>query len=236
MHPLPGLRLPSATGGDDGQMGVVLAIAAMRLDHHDVATLERGATDPTEDIVSAPDPTTHEGTQYHSGMLIKRLPEYLGHGQDDMPVDDALMQHLAALADPVVDRDFGTAQAQRRFTAHRDEMCALATVETAVFDKAYLLGLPAPEHLLHEAIIVARIVARVDVFEPVPVLSKDLFEDVPVLGGCCKHQGAPSGGSGFAMPLLYHGLSAQSTPSSAFTEAPSPTSLTLQPRGLQGNP
>jgi hypothetical protein len=51
MHPLPGLRLPSATGGDDVQMGVVLAMAAMRLDHHDVATLERGATDPTADIV-----------------------------------------------------------------------------------------------------------------------------------------------------------------------------------------
>jgi hypothetical protein len=35
---------------------------------------------------------------------------------------------------------------------------------------------------------------------------------------------------------LYHGSSAQSTPSSAFTEAPSSTSLILQPRGLQGNP
>jgi hypothetical protein len=76
----------------------------------------------------------------------------------------------------------------------------------------------------------------VDVFEAVPVLSKDLFEDVPVLGGRCNHQGAPSGGSGFAVQLLYHGSSAQSTPSSAFTEAPSPTSLTRQPRGLQGNP
>src|SRR5215831_19708896 len=72
--------------------------------------------------------------------------------------------------------------------------------------------------------------------ESLPVLSKDLFEDVPVLGGCCNHQGAPSGGSGFAVQLLYHGSSAQSTPSSAFTEAPSLTSLTLQPRGLQGHP
>src|SRR5262249_7602132 len=72
--------------------------------------------------------------------------------------------------------------------------------------------------------------------ESLPVLNKDLFEDVPVLAGCCNHQGAPSEGSGFAVQLLYHGSSAQSTPSSAFTEAPSPTSLTLQPRGLQGNP
>jgi hypothetical protein len=45
-------------------------------------------------------------------------------------------------------------------------MFALATVETAVFYRAYLLGIPAPEHLVHEAIIVARIVARVDGFNP----------------------------------------------------------------------
>ena len=71
-----------------------------------------------------------------------------------MAIDDALMEHLADLAHPVVHIDFGTAQAQRRFTAHRDEMFALTTVETAVFDRAYLLGIPAPEHLVHEAIIV----------------------------------------------------------------------------------
>src|SRR5215470_15580943 len=124
-----------------------------------------------------------------------------------MAIDHALMQHLADLAHPVVNIDLGTAQAQRRFTAHRDEMFALATVETAVFDRAYLLGIPAPEHLVREAIIVARIVARVDVFEPVPVLGKDLFEYVPVLGGGGNHQCAPSAGSGFAVPLLYHGSS-----------------------------
>jgi hypothetical protein len=33
-------------------------------------------------------------------------------------------------------------------------MFALAPVETAVCDRAYLLGIPAPEHLVHEAIIV----------------------------------------------------------------------------------
>jgi hypothetical protein len=101
------------------------------------------------------------------------------------------MEHLADLAHPVVDIDFGTAQAQRRFTAHRDEMFALATVETAVFDSAELLGRPAPEPLVHEAIIVARMVARVDVCEPLPVLGKDLFEDVPSRRSCCSHQAAP---------------------------------------------
>src|SRR5215471_18062506 len=96
-----------------------------------------------------------------------------------MAIDHALMEHLADLAHPVVDIDFGTAQAQRRFTTHRDEMFTLATVETAVCNRAYLLGIPTPEHLVDEAIIVACVVARVDGFEPVPVLGKDLFKDVP---------------------------------------------------------
>src|SRR5215831_2924897 len=106
-------------------------------------------------------------------------------------------------------------------------MGALATMQPAVFTIAYFLRVPTPEHLVHEAIIVESIVARIDVLKPVPVLDKDLLEDVPVLRGCCKHAGAPSWGSGrCAVQLLYHVSPPQSTPSLAFTEARSPPSLT----------
>src|SRR6266566_9439959 len=85
-----------------------------------------------------------------------------------------------------------------------------------VFDIAHFLRVPTPEHLVDEAIIVGLVVARIDEFEPVPVLGKDLLEDVPVLRGCYNHQSAPSWGSGlYAVPLLYHTSPAQSTPSSA---------------------
>jgi hypothetical protein len=84
-------------------------------------------------------------------------------------------------------------------------MFALSTVEAAVFDIAYLVGIPTPEHLVDEAIIVACMVTRIDTCEPVPVLDKDLFEDVPVLRRGCNHQGAPSGGGGmFVVQLFYH--------------------------------
>src|SRR4029453_14030129 len=133
-----------------------------------------------------------------------------------MAIDHALMEHLADLAHPVVDIDFGTAQAQRRFTAHRDEMFALATVETAVFDRAHLLGIPTPEHLIYEAIIVGLIVARVAVFEPVPVLRKDLFEEVPGRRSGCNHQAASLRSIGlWIVTLLYHVSRTPSTPSSA---------------------
>lgn len=35
-------------------------------------------------------------------------------------------------------------------------MFALPTMQTPVFHVAHLLGIPAPEHLVHEAIIVGR--------------------------------------------------------------------------------
>ena len=38
-------------------------------------------------------------------------------------------------------------------------MFALSTVEAAVFNIAYLVGIPTPEHLVDETIIVARVIA-----------------------------------------------------------------------------
>src|SRR5688572_17407138 len=120
-----------------------------------------------------------------------------------MTIDYAFMEHLADLADPVVNVHFGTAQAQRRFTAHRDEMFALSTVEAAVLDRAYLIGIPTPEHLGDEAIIVARMVTRIDACKAVPVLGKDLFEDAPGRWGCCSHQAASLWVLGCVIALFY---------------------------------
>ena len=113
MHPLLGLLIPSTTGGDDVQMGIVLAITAMGLDDDDVTAFEVRAADPAEDVIQAPHPTAHEWTQHRLRLLIKRFPQYLRHGEDDMPVDDAFMEHLAHLTDPGVHIDFRAAQAQR---------------------------------------------------------------------------------------------------------------------------
>src|SRR5215471_4079068 len=107
-----------------------------------------------------------------------------------MTVDDALMEHPAHLADPVVDVDFGAAQAQRRLTTHSDLMGALPTMQTPIRDIPHPLRIAADEHLVHKAVIVARLVTRIDAFEPVPVLDKDLLEDVPGRQGFCSHRAA----------------------------------------------
>jgi len=104
-------------------------------------------------------------------------------------------------------------------------MLALPTMETAILDRAHLVGIAAPEHLIHEPIIVARIIARIDTFEPVPVIDKDLCEDIPVPRGFCNHQGAPSWGVVIvAVPLFYHASPASSTPSHPSPAHPHPPS------------
>ena len=237
MPPLLALRIPSSTGANDMQMGVVLAVAAMGLDNHDIAPFERLATETAPDIIQAPDSTAYERTQDVFGVLIKCLSQHRGHGQDDMAIDDALMQHRTDLAHPIVDVDFCASEAQRRFTAHRDSMGAFPTLQTAVLNIAHRVGIAAPEHLLHEASIVARLVTRVDAGEAVPVLGKDLFEDAPRRRRCCSHQAVSLRGVELCVvALFYHIWPTTSTPLSALTRAHSHTSLTLEPRGLQGNP
>lgn len=70
------------------------------------------------------------------------------------------MQPLTALAAPVVARDWGTAPAQRRWTAPRDARWARAPGETTVCESASLRGLPAPEPFVHAALRVTRLGAR----------------------------------------------------------------------------
>src|ERR687886_452050 len=113
-------------------------------------------------------------------------------------------------------------------------MLALSTVQTPVCAIAHFLRVPTPKHLLHEAIIVTRSIARVDVLEPVPVLGKDLFEDAPGRRGFCHHQAASLRGVGrYVVALFYHALPTNSTPSSARTGRWSPTCLALTPRGVR---
>jgi hypothetical protein len=216
-------------------MGMVLAIAPMRVEHHDGAPLQGFTPDCAREIIHTPDATTHQRAQQDRRVVREHRAEHGGDREDDVARDHPRVEHLAHLAHPVVHVDFGTPQAQRRCAAHRHEVLPLATVQAAVCNVAHLLRVPTREHLGHQTIIVGRPVARMGVGEPIPVLSKDLCEDIPVPRGCCNHEGAPTWRGGrFTVSLLYHTSLAQSTLSSACPEAPSPPSLVLEPWGLPG--
>ncbi len=75
-----------------------------------------------------------------------------------MTIDDAVMQHLTDLTDPMVDIDLPASQAQRRLTTHGDAMCALTTMQTPIFALPHLVRITTLEHLVHEYVIVGRII------------------------------------------------------------------------------
>src|SRR5215216_2453258 len=93
-------------------------------------------------------------------------------------------------------------------------MGALPTAKTPIIDIPHLVGIPTPEHLGHQVIIVASIVARIDAFKAVPVVGKDLFEDAPGRWSGCSHQAASLRSIGLWIgALLYHAELTTSTPS-----------------------
>ena len=89
-------------------MGVVLTVAPMRVDHRNVATPERLAPDLTIEIIQALHAAAHQCAQHDLGVVVEGRAEHRWNRQDDVPVDHALMENLAHLADPVIDVDFGT--------------------------------------------------------------------------------------------------------------------------------
>ena len=161
-------------------MSMILPIAAMRVEHCDGASLERLAPDGAIEIIQALRPTAHERAQYDRRVLVKSGAEHGRHRQDDVPIDDALMEHPAHLAHPGVDVHLGAAQAQGGFAAHRHPMGALATVLAAVLDIAHLGWVATGQHLGDQTIVVGRLIPWMSPLKRVPVIRKDLLEDVPV--------------------------------------------------------
>lgn len=92
-------------------MRIVLATATVSLNYHDIAPFERLTTHPAEEVIQTANPTAHQLTQQRLRMLIKGFAEHLGHRQHNMAVDHPVMEHLADLTDPIIDVDFGAAQA-----------------------------------------------------------------------------------------------------------------------------
>jgi hypothetical protein len=80
-------------------MLMLVPIAAMGVEHHNVATLERLALDFTIAIIQALHPAAHQCAQHDLGVVVKGRAEHGWHRQDDVPVDHALMEDLAHLAD-----------------------------------------------------------------------------------------------------------------------------------------
>ena len=63
MHPALGRRVPTATGRDEMQVGVELAVSPMRVQDDDVATFEALPAEIAKELVHTADSTSHEFAQ-----------------------------------------------------------------------------------------------------------------------------------------------------------------------------
>src|SRR5947199_7889227 len=107
MRPAVSQPIVSPTGGEHMQMGMVLAITPVRMEDHDIATLEWLAFNGAVEIIQALDPTAHERTQHDRRVLVEGGAEQRRHRQNDVPIDDPFMEDLTHLSHPVIDMDLG---------------------------------------------------------------------------------------------------------------------------------
>src|SRR5262245_10709796 len=98
----------ASTGGEHMQMGMVLPITPMRVEHGDIPPLEGFPLHCTVEVIQTLCPALHERAQHDCSVVIEGYPEHRWHRQNDVPIDHPLVQHLAHLADPVIRIDLGT--------------------------------------------------------------------------------------------------------------------------------
>ena len=71
MLPARSLGIIAPTGGEQMQMGMVLPIAPMGVEHRDRAPSERLAPDGAIEIIEALRPTAHERAQHDRRVLVE---------------------------------------------------------------------------------------------------------------------------------------------------------------------
>jgi hypothetical protein len=93
------LAIIAPTGGDQMQMGMVVTMTAMGVDHDDISTRERRAPDLAIKIIQALHPAPHQCAQHDRGVVRESGTEHGWDCENDVARDHALVEHGAPLAD-----------------------------------------------------------------------------------------------------------------------------------------
>lgn len=172
--------LPSALGIDsagreqDVKMGVVSTGSATGLQDDKGPEGEWGPGAGLEDVEEAVVPGLQEVVE-QIGVSVEVAPEEIRHGEDFMSVGDLRDPSSADEIRPAVRIHLGTGQAEARLAGEGDS-AGFSTGAAAILDKSHFLGIAAIEHLLDDLVIIVRVIAWMDLFESVPVISKNLLE------------------------------------------------------------
>ena len=87
MHPALGLGVPTATGGDEVQVGIVLTITPVGVQDDDVAAFESLPAEVAKEFIHTADPTSHQLAQQGTRVVIEGVPQHVGEGKDGMAID-----------------------------------------------------------------------------------------------------------------------------------------------------
>ena len=90
-------------------MLMLLAMAALGVEHHHGAPSERLPFDGAIEIIQALRPAAHERAQYDRRVVVKSRTEHRRHRQDDVAIDHPRVEDFAHLADPIIHIDLRAA-------------------------------------------------------------------------------------------------------------------------------
>ena len=89
-------------------MLMLVPIAAMGVEDGNIPAGEGFPLHGAIEIIQALGSTAHQSATDARRVLVEGSPEQRRHRQDDVPIDNALVQDFAHLADPVIRINLGT--------------------------------------------------------------------------------------------------------------------------------
>src|SRR2546427_13254008 len=102
MQMLPALSraIIASTGGDQMQMGMVLPIAPMGVNHRDRATPEDFAPNLAKEGIQALHTAAHQRAQQNRGVVMEGRAEHGRDRQHNVAIEHSLMEYLAHMTNP----------------------------------------------------------------------------------------------------------------------------------------
>jgi hypothetical protein len=218
--PALSLGLIPSTGGAPRQRRMRRPMAPMGGEHGAGAPPERLAPDRARERIPALRPPAPERVEYHRGVGVQGRPAQRRPRQENGPLAPPLVQDPAHLPAPGVHRDWGAPPAQRRLTAQRHQVRALAPGPAALCARAQLRRVATREPLGHPAMVIGWLLTRLGALQRRPMLGTDRLAGTPVPSGLGHPWVAPHAGENLcAVQRLYHTAPAPSTPSAACIRA-----------------
>jgi len=156
------------------EMRVIMAGSPGCLENDNIADIKLYSCASVENVLQTGVPRLHEWTE-QCRVAKKPGVKKVGHGQNHMSISYAGKETSTDEVSPAVGINFGTRQAETRFTGKSDTAYFSAGA-TSVLNKPSFVRITAIKHFLDSFVVVWIVEAWIDLLERIPMIIKDLFE------------------------------------------------------------